>query len=237
MSLSFDPIACAIGTIAIGLALFGLLRTHSIIVRVTEAKAGYESNIYENNCALFCAFEMHIRNAGRPLHDVQIVLSFSGSNRRGWIQMPLYYYAPLDRQGKIVHEGEFAQGMAGRFGLKSYQQGQWMQTLSDLKDPAKQLAIVTITSQGYPSKKINLGVGADLVSKRWNEFANRINRTFGTWVSLEGGRGYKEPAKFIPKVPCVSVSLLEFIANSQSLPPPTQPILHPLFKPQPPYQP
>ena len=235
MSISIDPVACIIGTIAIGLALYGLFRTYWIIVRVTETKTGHESNIYENNTALFCAFEMHIRNAGRPLHDVQVVLGFRGSNKRGWVTMPMPYYAPLDRQGNIVHKGEFAQGMAGRFGLKSYQQGPWMQALSDLKDPVKQLAIVTITSQGYASKKIKLGVGADLISKRWNEFASRINRAFGRKISLEGGRGYTEPAKLVPKVPCVSVALMEFITYSKSFPPPAQPIHHPLFKPQPPH--
>jgi hypothetical protein len=238
MPLSFDPIAFFLAFFAIAATLYQLRRTYAVIVKVIEARESGGQSLDENHAQMFSSFELLIRNVGRPLHDVGITLGFRAPDGRGWFSIPLRHFAPFDLRGDEQHKGEFSTGMVGKFGLKSYQldYGGW-QMLSALTNAAEQCAVLTIYSQGYRVKQINLGVGTDLVKFRWNQFAWRINPMFNTFITPKGTKAcLLKSGAIVPVLACVSFPITMFIRGLRGLPqPPTPPPIDPRFFQQHPF--
>jgi hypothetical protein len=219
MSLGFDPIALVVALTALVLTLFEIRRNRSVVLRIRQVQGGKIFSLTENNQKEFGRFCIHLENRGRSLHDVQVSLQFRGKDGCGWISTPLQRRDNHDEMRPINGTGEFALGMIGYFGLKSYENTQWQTVLHMLEDPAKQGAIVVVGSHGYVAKHFKIGDGMDLIKKRWNEFTWRINPRFDTWVTVQKRR-FRKCGNILPVFPTIQQPLQHYILGLPPAPPP-----------------
>lgn len=203
--ISFDPLACLVGLLAIWLTVYGLRRNYSVILRLVEVSSGARPSAHEIKCELFFELELLIRNCGRPLHDLMVCLEFRFPRAGAWLSMPLRHFGAARDPGVEQRNGEFSQGMVGRFGLKSYQMDDSSKgLLSALQNASEQGAMICVYSQGYLAKRLRIGAGFDLFKFRWNQAAWRINRMFDSYVTPRGSKQrFLKPGKLIPVLPCL----------------------------------
>jgi hypothetical protein len=187
MSFGFDPFAFGLALLVSVIAIIEYRRNNCVILRIKEADASGSRSMEENSSRFFSQLRIKIRNFGISLHDVRVVLRFDLPSG-GFLTSPLLRYSPYS-PAPINDRGEFAKGMMGDFGLKSYQmRPEEKRLLGLLKNPAAQRASLVIFAQGYFVKRYPIGTGRDLIAQRWNEFAARINRMFDRRVRRPGSK-------------------------------------------------
>jgi len=214
MSVGFDPLACLVGLLAILLTIYTLWRSLSVILRVVDATCTMLADPNQGGGRSFWYFRLIIRNMGRPLHDVSVTLVFYEPGGPGLMRFPLRRFSPSDLNGTDSHAGEFAQGMVGEYGLKTYQMTSaeisGLRLL--LKNPVAQQACFCVYSQGYLAKTLRVGAGIDLTKRRWNEAVRRIDPPHRVLVRSTSGRPkFLKTTIHLPRLVCLWPPLADFL--------------------------
>ncbi len=149
------------------------------IIRIVECTYSGTRSADENGGSRFDEFHVVIRNHGIALHDVSVNLRFRAKGGGGVFHVPLNR---LDDPG-FIH-AEFARGMTGSFGLKSYQldAGQTNIILA-LEDPKTQRATLVIGAGGFCVGEIPATGWRDQLAGAWNrvgaELYSKSSRNVG----------------------------------------------------------
>lgn len=220
MNIGVDPVAFALALLVAFLTIIEFRRNHSVILHIIDVSTIATQAIDENNAQLFYSFRILIRNLGIPLHSVAVTLQFRPPDGSGSMQLRL---PPIARSHR-VESGEFAKGMIGEFGFKTYQMDRiTFQLLRALKNPVEQEAKIVVYSQGYRAKAFKVGVGVDLLKRRWSELGGRINPMFDSFVTPKGSRKrLLKTGNVIPTWPSIWKKLTEFLGYIESMPLPPE---------------
>jgi hypothetical protein len=193
MQVGLDPFALLVAVLALWYGIRESRRNNCVILKVKDCSYGGHQSVDENSGRPFAIFRLLLRNAGIPLYDVHVQLTFQEEGGWGLLQ------CPLTREGNgVVGNDQFQRGMVAEFCLKSYEQNEGgRRFLSRLKDPTKQRAAFAVYSQGYLAKVFLAGGMWDRCKSRWNRIAETINGLFEREI---GKNPEGQPVVTLPRV-------------------------------------
>lgn len=140
------------------------------IIRIVECIYSGSQSVDENGGSRFDEFHIVIRNHGIALHDLSVSLRFHAKGGGGTFYIPLNR---LDDPG-FIH-AEFARGMTGSFGLKSYQlDARQTSIILALEDPKTQRATLVIGAGGFCVGKILITGWRDQLACAWNRMGVKL---------------------------------------------------------------
>jgi len=165
MNIDFDPASFVLALFAIWLAIHESRKSNKVILTIRECRHSRQTSINENAAQGFFQFTVLLVNHGISLHDLEVLLVFTGESGVDRWTIPMRNV----NASRGTHN-EFAKGMIADFRLKSYQMSQGdIDCLQTVKDPTRQNAWLHIRG-GY----------RDRLRSMWNTVAFKINGQFVT---------------------------------------------------------
>lgn len=161
-----------VAVIAVWFTIRESRRNNNVIVQILKFTYNYSQSLNENNTEPFSQLRIVIQNKGITLHNLRLVLSYTGQDFPGRFSVPI----PVKNTSpnSSFCQGEFSKGMTAEFCFKSYELSAIGPLKGTLKDIRTQNVTLCIFSQNYLAKIIKIGGPRDRIASLWNKYAGKI---------------------------------------------------------------